>query len=84
MPEESLPIVKAAFLLQGAPFDPEEVTRRLGLEPTETYHAGDPVVRDLGKRRHDGWAIQIAPREALEIATTLRELRDRVLAAPEK
>ena len=33
--------VCAGFKLTGADFDPDEVTRRVGLEPTRTWRAGD-------------------------------------------
>jgi hypothetical protein len=85
MSEDSLPVVKVSFRLRGASFDPDEVTRRLGLEPTDAYRAGEPISRrGLGKHREDGWAIQIGPRETLEIAPMLRELRDLVGVEPEK
>jgi hypothetical protein len=82
MPEDTLPIVKALFRLRDAPFDPDEVTRRLGLEPTRTYRAGEPIARGIGSQRGDGWLIQVGPCETLEIAPILRELRDRVAVAP--
>lgn len=85
MSEDSLPVVKVSFRLRGTSFDPDEVTRRLGLEPTDSYRAGEPISRrSLGKHREDGWAIQIGPRETLEIAPMLRELRDLVGVEPEK
>jgi hypothetical protein len=80
--KDALPIIKVSFRLRGASFDPAEVTSRVGLAPTLTYRAGDPISRGLGKRREDGWVMQIGPRATLEIATMLGELRDLIAVAP--
>lgn len=77
------------FALYGTDFDPEEVTRRVGLEPTSIKRKGEPKTR-----RHSFWQISsgrvegdiidvyemssalvtlLAPRSA-EIANTRQEL----------
>jgi len=77
------------FALYGTDFDPEEVTRRVGLEPTSIKRKGEPKTR-----RHSFWKISsgrvegdiidvyeissalvalLAPRAA-EIASTRQEL----------
>lgn len=40
------------FALYGADFDPEEATRRIGLEPTSIKRKGEPKTR-----RHSFWQI---------------------------
>lgn len=77
------------FALYGTDFDPEEATRRVGLEPTSIKRKGEPKTR-----RHSFWQVSsgrvegdiidvyemsstlvalLAPRAA-EIASTRREL----------
>ncbi len=49
--------INARFMLKGD-FDPDEVSNRIGLEPTETWRRGDPVPHAPLLRRHsDLWLI---------------------------
>lgn len=63
----------------GGPFfDPDLVTARLGVEPTSRYRSGDPTPGGFGRRRRDGWIVRIGPRETLDVAAMLDELRGRL------
>jgi hypothetical protein len=75
-----LPKVKLYFRFYGESFDPDEITARLGVEPTEQFRPGDPITKDgRGKRRKDGWWIKVGPQRTLEIDDLLQELREKVV-----
>jgi hypothetical protein len=78
MNSRTLPIVSVSFRFVGSSFDPADVTRRLGIEPTTHYRSGDPIQREVGRRQRDGWAVTVGPRETLEIQGMLHELRERL------
>ena len=79
MNSKCLPTVKIYFRFYGESFDPDEITRRLGIEPTIHFRPGDPITKDgQGSRRGYGWMIKIGGRETLEIDDILQELRERV------
>ena len=66
----------------GEHFDPEEITRRLGIEPTTQFRLGDPITADgEGKRRRSGWILNIARQETLQIDGMLQEMRNRLSSA---
>jgi hypothetical protein len=75
---EHSPSVGIYFRFYGTSFDPDEITRRLRIEPTSHYRAGDPAAGRTIPHRRDGWMIKIGPRETFEIEDLLRELQERV------
>jgi hypothetical protein len=63
VPIETGTEVFAEFTLTGENFDPDEVTRRLGLEPTKSWKAGDLQVPGATIRHKvAGWRLR-TPRE---------------------
>lgn len=74
------PEVKISLRLTGAPFDPDEVTSRLGIEPTHHFRAGDPMPFGHGRRRWDLWRVTVGPTEAYDIDAMLDQLRHQVSA----
>lgn len=74
-----LPDVKLYFRFYGESFDPDEITRRLGIEPTIHFRPGDPITEDgQGRRQTFGWMVKVGPLATLEIDELLRELRERI------
>lgn len=49
--------ISAAFTLTGIGFDPDEVSRILGLIPTKVWRYGNQIQNTLLKREHDGWSL---------------------------
>lgn len=79
MSSERLPTVYLYFRFYGESFDPDEITRCLGVEPTLKFRPGDPVTKDgEGSRSHPGWMIEVGGQETIEIDGLLEELRQRV------
>jgi Domain of unknown function (DUF4279) len=79
MSSKTLPKVQMRFGFLGESFDPDEITERLGIQPTVMYRPGDPITQDgRGRRQSYGWAIKVGPRHALEIDALLQELREQV------
>jgi hypothetical protein len=77
MMSEPLPSVRIYFCLQGQSFDPEEVTRRLGIKPTASFRPGDPITKDgQGHRLGYGWMLKVGEHETIEIDDLLRELQE--------
>lgn len=76
---ETTPIVRLDLRFYGQTFDPDEITRQLGIEPTTAFRPGDPISPDgEGRRRGFGWRFTALEREGLDIQDMLQELRDRV------
>jgi hypothetical protein len=80
---EKLPSVGLYFRFYGDAFDPDEITRRLGVEPTKKFRLGEPITED-GRARWPsyGWIIEVGPRKALDIEDMLPELRERADVSP--
>lgn len=76
---DPLPKVLLCFRFYGEEFDPDEITRRLGLEPTSIFRPGDPITTDgRGRRRRFGWRLKVGYRETLELDGLIGEFRDLV------
>jgi hypothetical protein len=58
----------------GSSFDPECVTRQLGVQPTLQHRRGDPMLGAQGQWRRDRWRVTIGPRDTIEIGDMLSEL----------
>ena len=58
--------IKCAFRLSGFSCDPDEITKALGLLPTESWSVGDIVSGTSLKRQTNGW----------EVSTRLPDNRD--------
>jgi hypothetical protein len=72
--KQAFPEVWVSLSIMGAPFDPDAVTARLGVEPTSHHRTGDPILGDQGRRRRDRWRVTIGPRDTIEIGGMLSEL----------
>jgi len=78
-----LPNVGLYFRFYGEAFDPDEITRRLGIEPTAQRRPGDPITRDgRGKYRDYSWMVKVGPCATVEIDALLQELRERITVSP--
>lgn len=68
----SLPSIQLSLRFQAESFDPDEITRRLGIEPTTISMPGAPITPDgLGRGRRYGWKLAVEERETLELGTLL-------------
>lgn len=80
----NFPETKLYFRFYGERFDPDEITHRLGIEPTAQRRPGDPITKDgRGKYRDYSWMVKIGPSETLDIENMLRELRESMDVSPE-
>jgi hypothetical protein len=79
---EGVPRVGLYFRFYGENFDPDEVTRRLGIEPTNSFRPGDPLTKSgHGERRSPGWIMHVG-RSTFEIDDVLPEFRQRLDVSP--
>jgi hypothetical protein len=70
------PRVKLYFRFYGEKFDPDEITRRLGIEPTISFRPGEPITKDgRGIRRGYGWMVKVGRCGILDIDDLLQEFR---------
>lgn len=81
---------RASLKLHGS-FDPEEITRRVGLQPTKTWRQGDPVIvhpeHGESRNRHssDGWKVTAQERaDDHDLDDACRRLLDLVEPARER
>lgn len=80
---DRLPRVGLYFRFYGDHFDPDEITRRLGIEPTTRFRPGDPITEDgEGRRRGYGWFLKVGKYPTLDIEDLLNELRELVPVSP--
>jgi hypothetical protein len=81
---ENLPRVGLYFRFYGDSFDPDEITQRLEIQPTNKFKSGDLITED-GRARWPGygWIIKVGPRRTLNIEDMLRELQERADVSPE-
>lgn len=71
------------FRFYGDSFDPDEITRRLGIQPTNKSRLGEPIDEN-GRARWPGygWIIRVGPRKTLDIKDMLGELREKADVSP--
>ena len=73
---------RAALAIQHESLGPQHVTEVLGLEPTESFEAGDPYARGTRRRAHSHWALDNpADIDEAPLDDQLRTLLDRVRPA---
>lgn len=77
------PKVRIFFDFYGT-FDPDEITKRLGIEPTRQFRAGEPRILGSGHRRRDGWILEVGPARTYEIDDLLKQIQAAVTASPEE
>lgn len=73
-----VPEVGVAFLLLGENISPEQVTNRVGLQPTRAWRRGDSVQETLLKRREDGWLLGLPRKNTIEFEEELCALLDKI------
>lgn len=84
MDDEIIPEVSLYFRFYGDAFDPDEISRRLGVQPTNKFRPGDPIDEE-GRARWPGygWVIKVGPRQTLDIEEMLGELQKRANVSPQ-
>jgi Domain of unknown function (DUF4279) len=65
-------------------FDPAEITKRLGIEPTSWCRAGDPRLSGSGVCRRDRWILRVGPAYTFEIDDLLNQIQAVVTATPKE
>ncbi len=84
MPSPDPPEVSVYFDFFGV-FDPAEITKRLGFEPTKQFKSGEPIPPlRIRHHRRDGWIVQVGPVATFEIDDLLKQLRAVVTVSPEE
>jgi hypothetical protein len=82
--DEEPPTVWVSFDLFGATFDPDAITRDLGIEPTSAHRRGDPIKDGKARWPRDRWRITIGPEQTIEIGRMLDDLLDRLRPAEQR
>lgn len=70
--------VLSSFTLTGPSFDPEDITRRIGLEPTKTWKTGNRVQGTQIRRKHSGWVWSMPRGESLDLGKQVAALLERL------
>lgn len=66
--------IMAEFVIVGEDFPNSEITRRLGIEPSEFYLKGDKVKNRNIYRKETSWSISTGYEPSLDINTQLSKL----------
>jgi hypothetical protein len=79
--ERGVRCVQRAYLTfaetdEGCDVDPDEITRRAGLEPTRVHRAGEPIGPNGRRRRRNGWYVDVPERDEYDTEVLLCELLD--------
>jgi Domain of unknown function (DUF4279) len=79
MNDEALPEVWISFDLvalerEGVSFDPDYVTKQLGIRPTQQNRIGDPIHKGKGRRTFTRWRISVGPVYTVKIDGMLEEV----------
>lgn len=77
--KEGVTKIRVGFLISGHGLEPEEVTARLGLQPTATWRRGQPRMA-VSARTHDsdGWVIRTDYEDSLDLLSHVRRILDLV------
>lgn len=70
--------ILSSFTLTAPSFDPEDITRRIGLEPTKTWKTGDRVQGTQIRRKHSGWVWSMPREESLDLGKQVAALLERL------
>ena len=75
--DEAYPELRTQLSLRGHGFDPHQVTRALGIQPSRTWRAGEQTSPRRNPPTVDGWIFQIGPAVSLDF----KEQIDKLLSA---
>jgi Domain of unknown function (DUF4279) len=69
----------AYFLLTGVDLNPEEITQRVGITPTQTFLQGDRI-HPKGSRTHDrgGWQLRSDLEQEADLETHIRSVLEKL------
>jgi hypothetical protein len=76
-PEEPEKTPDISFCLWGA-FDPDEISRKVGVAPSETARAGDTVGKDGMKRKNSLWAFGSRLEASAPVDLHVKDILDRL------
>lgn len=72
-------LIRAYLVIWGDRCDPEQITRKTGLNPTETWRVGDVRHARTGRVHADaGWRIDAEGELGVDVGTYIEHLLDRV------
>lgn len=69
--------ILAALTLTGA-FDPAEITRQIGIEPTQTARRGDSIQKTKIRHKTDVWSLSTGKQESLDLDALVRMILDQI------
>jgi hypothetical protein len=76
---ESRNRTSAYFSLKGSDFDPAEITKRLGVEPTMCWRKGDPHPAVAGvHRKSDRWSLKSRLPDSASLETHTADVLDQM------
>ncbi len=55
-------------------FDPNEVTKRLGMNPSKAWKFGDTIQKTLTTYKHDGWKLSTEEIDSLDLNEPLNQI----------
>lgn len=77
------PLLTLSLRLQAHHFDPDEVTRRLGVAPSKVWRKGEPMTASgSGRHLRTVWDLRVGPSETLHAEPLLQDLRARLKIEP--
>ena len=79
MPNE----IRARLHLTGFLESPEEITDRLGIQPTEVWRIGDPIDKTIRRFPENGWSISSGVDSSAELSVHIVHLLEGVRPAKE-
>jgi hypothetical protein len=74
MTEEAYPELYVALELLSSDTSPDEISERLGLQPTKSWRAGETELHSTSPHKDSRWILRLAARPAVDFTDLVEEL----------
>lgn len=71
------PRLESRFIIRGD-LDPDDVTRRIGLESSSIWHRGEPRARSRLRWNDSGWIVSEGPARTMQLSQQIEALLSRI------
>lgn len=78
------PIIKATFCISGRDFDPQMITKGLGIQPTEIWTQKHAHVRECAELVTDSWNFEIQDDSSRSVSEAVERLLEHILPMAER
>ncbi len=77
------PEIMAEFIITGINVTPDEITKAIGITPTETWKLGDLSEKTTLRKKHNGWRISTGYHQDFDLEKYIKQLFEILLPKSE-